>query len=320
MRKPFKIFTPKNEYILDVSSADLKKEAIRQKTSVNFRWVKKASAITLSALIIGLTLTSGFLVSNAVAAPAQADILEDIICSKEDSTYGFLGGKSGVMDYAMQLSGALGTTTLLPIATPNDPDAKLTAYEKYTPFSPNFDYWVGIYDEGEDTRTFKGTGGNADGIGTDIQGPAVTVNNAQQSPLYSHGWGDCTNVGKSGGTIFANAIFFTPKVLVGVSAEVFGYAYTSSITNEDSPLYPLAEAVENLILGENGSGGLKDTLYLPFLTPLIMIGAISLLYVGIIKRSSTEAFQAAIWMVLAGVLGLLFLSKPLLVPTALLML
>ena len=319
-----KLFPSRSEYILDVSTTNVTRDLKRKRAAKGSSVARKIGALALILSIGGLGAVTSFLAVNATAPKAQAfDIGVDLFCKKNDDSnpYAYLGGMSGTMDAVIQGTELAGNGSpseqgLFPIVEPGDGVGK-TAYEKYTPFAPAFDYWVGVYDGGnkDDDTKFYGTGGLANGTAV-VQGPETTVKNEANSPLYSHNGGDCIALGKQFGVAFSNFIFFGPKVVIAASAELFGFAYTSSITNKDSPLYDVGQAVEQLIVGHAGTQGLKDALYLPFLTPIIMIGALSLLYVGIIKRQSTAAFQSAIWMVAAGIAGLLFVSKPLFIPEA----
>lgn len=313
-----KPFAPKSQYILDVSTLGVARTLNRKKFSKNFRWVKKAVTSLLLVVLLSLTLVSAFFAFVSTSGSAKAGA-EDLVCAHSDSTHGYLGGESGTIALtiaASQMNGTAGEG-LIPITQPKA-GSRLTAYEKYTPFLPVFDYWVGVYDNGDDSVPFKGTGGHADGTSTapSAQGQPVQVTNAKESPLFSHGALDCIGLGKIWGTQFANFIFGGPKVVTASSAELFGFAYNTSITDPTSPLYPLAQAAKALIVGSNGNDGLVSVLYLPFLVPMIMIGAIFLLYVGIVKHSAINAFQSAAWMVGAAIGGVLFLNQPMLIPQA----
>jgi hypothetical protein len=312
------LFAPKSRYILDVSTSGVEKKLKKQKASKNLNWLKRVAGGALIATVLVLTGAAGFLTNTATAPSAHADdwVMQIVCANNTDQPYGYLGGSSSDMNQLMQAASIVGNP-IVPIVQPAAGSPE-TAYEKYTPFLPMFDYWIGVSDGGSGTQTFTGTGGHADGtlaVPGVTEGTPIEVQNPTESPLFSHQAGDCIDIGKTWGSQFANFLFMGPKVLVAGSAELFGFAYTSSITDKASPLYGIGQAITQLIVGHNGSPGLKDVLYLPFLTPIVMIGAISLLYIGIVKRSSTQAFQGALWMVGAGIGGLLFINQPMLIPT-----
>jgi hypothetical protein len=61
---------------------------------------------------------------------------------------------------------------------------------------------------------------------------------------------------------------------------------------------------------------LASTLYLPFLMPIVMIGALWMGWQGLVKRRSSEAVQGAVWMVAATFAGFIFLGQPKFIATA----
>lgn len=68
--------------------------------------------------------------------------------------------------------------------------------------------------------------------------------------------------------------------------------------------------VDAIINGSGGGQGLKDTLYLNFLTPIIVMGALWGGWQGLVKKRSTEAMQGGIWMIASACFALVFMAQP----------
>lgn len=317
-------FKPRSEYLLDISTGDAEKTLKKKKGNLlaDKSLFRRVASGGLAAAFLGLSLSSGFLTTMSTAPKASADWIGGVVCGasglNDNDTYAYLGGNTGAMrDLQAGVKFTPDNGGITPVDTKTVPEGgKKTAYEKYGAFSPSFTGWTGVYIDKKSTDVFKGTGGKAEGADTSKQGSQKTIENANTVPLFSHNAGDCF-----GGTQimagFANFVFLVPQTTSWISAELFGFAYSNTISNETSPINDIYDEIETIIVGDtNAPNGLKDTLYLPFLTPVVMIGAISLLYIGVIKRSSTTALQAGVWMVIAGIAGFMFVSKPLIIPNA----
>lgn len=315
-------FKPRSEYLLDISTGDAEKTLKKKKGNLlaGKSIFKRVASGSLAAAFLGLSLSSGFLTTMSTAPKASADWIGGVVCGaaglNDNSTYAYLGGNTGdMLDRQAGVKFTPDNGGITPVAQPAK-DGKKTAYETYGAFSPSFTGWAGVYVDKDTSDVFKGTGGKAAGTDTSKQGSSEKVANANTVPLFSHNAGDCF-----GGTQImanlANFVFLVPQTTSWISAELFGFAYSNTISNVTSPIHDIYDEIETIIVGDtNTPNGLKDTLYLPFLTPVVMIGAISLLYIGVIKRSSTTALQAGVWMVIAGIAGFMFVSKPLIIPNA----
>lgn len=197
-------------------------------------------------------------------------------------------------------------------------EGQKTALEVYGYYDPNFTAWNGVKvkaQDNDDKMTFYGTGGGqglAGNGGKDkVYGKALTINTASQSAIYSASAFDCINLPGNINAQIGNVILSLIKFPVAITGEVYGWATNATLTDADSPLKPVADAVNKMIVGEGSQKGLKDLLFLDFLTPMVLLAAIWFIFNGIIKRRSIETAQGAIWMIAAACGALLFLSNPL---------
>lgn len=316
---PFRNRKPSSGYILNVSTVGIAQQARVQRVTDWLTPARKLLVILMVAAITGLGLLSGFMATTSTTATvAAAGPLEDFICfnkANDDNQYQGLAGQTRTMYATMT-----GSPTANPFKPPQNSAGIKTAYTLFGEnFYPVFDSWDGYYTN--DDEKFFGTGGSAsfskyeDGQ----KGPLTELNKdvVKKIPLYSHDGLQCTGLDRNVGNSFANAVFMIPKSIVVATASLYDFAFNAAnISDSASPFNPLVRAVSDIITGNGESKGLKDTLFLPFLSPIIVIGAISLFWVGIVKRSSIAAFQAAIWMIGAATAGILFVNQPMLLPTA----
>lgn len=316
---PFRNRKPSSGYILNVSTVGIAQQARVQRVTDWLTPARKLLVILMVAAITGLGLISGFMATTSTTATvATAGPLEDFICfnkANDDNQYQGLGGQTNTMFATMT-----GSPVTNPFKPPQNSAGIKTAYTLFGEnYYPVFDSWDGYYTN--DDEKFFGTGGNAsfnkyeDGQ----KGPLTELNKdvVKKIPLYTHDGLQCTGIERNTGNAFANAVFMIPKGIVVATASLYDFAFNAAnISDSASPFNPLVTAVSNIITGTGDSKGLKDTLFLPFLSPIIVIGAISLFWVGIVKRSSIAAFQAAIWMIGAATAGILFVNQPMLLPTA----
>jgi hypothetical protein len=259
-------------------------------------------------------------------------------------------GVSTSMQGARSGSGGVAGDNSIIISDPTQNDITLnangkklqkTAYELFGATTPVFDSWYGAYDhENDDNTYFYGTGGNAyvkttsatatDGTDNKAVSQSIASNpdNALgaktqilgakkgSETLLSHGAGDCISLAKSFGVGFSNLVFMMAKGFVGLTNSVYDWAISLSNDDPRNPIYQATNAAENLIVGTGHKDGLKDQLYLDFLPPILMIGAIGLFYSGVVRGRSRSAFSSALWMILATLMGFLFVTKPMIVPDA----
>jgi hypothetical protein len=314
----------RDNYLLEIEApTSNRKNTKKSRVKGGFSLARKAMTVSLLALIFGGTLAGGMVLNTGTAsetASADADIFDppSILCVMKDDAQAYLGGSNSVVKSGWtQEKGGDPSKAIVPITSgpknaDGSPGARWTALEQYGYFAPTYSTWQGMYvgDE-EDEWPYIGTGG---GGKLDSYGSIVVIENAKNSPMFSQNMFDCPGTWNAINTSIANAISFLPKMAIGISGEVYQIANTVTLSDEDSKLKPIADAVEQMIVGGGGQKGLKDVLFLDFLTPIIMLGAVSLFYTGIVKRSSLQAGQAALWMIGAAIAGIIFLTNPLLVP------
>jgi len=304
----------RNNYILEiVDDVRLARTIKKSRIKGGYSRARKIVAVFVMAFIIGVSALSGFMATSTnVSSGANADFsifnANSWGCVLQDDPKAYLGGTNSIIDSAWKKTVGNGPAGDLLNVAPT-PDGKAgTALEKYGYFAPTYTTWQGMNVNGTSNTTvqFIGTGGTGDGYGS-----VVNIDNPTRSNFFSQSAGDCWNVGGSVNVGVANAIASLPKFMVAVSGEAYDYSSTITLTDKASPLYSIGQGVQTIILGSNGKPGLKDILFLDFLTPIVIVAAIGLIWTGLIKRSSLQAAQGALWMVGAAIAGILFLLAPL---------
>lgn len=174
-------------------------------------------------------------------------------------------------------------------------EGKITAYEKYGMSGTVWTVWRGPIDSGSDSPPYE---------------TSVSNKYKSENPYFANGV--CVPAPEllTAGT--ANTMFLFAKVTVFVSNLVYQVAFEG----KDNAIGPLQEQISKIINPGDGQRGLKDTLYLEFLIPVIMLAALYLGYVGLIKRRSSEALSSGIWMIGSAITGLWLLINPMTIPNA----
>ena len=152
-----------------------------------------------------------------------------------------------------------------------------------------------------------GVGGTASGLANSPEAStAVTAYEWYGSSGLNWSWytEDCWNT-----TIFldadiSNQIFNGVKVVVVTSIAMFQWASSPTLMSDFS------KPLDCLVLGCNGAQGLKNSLFLGFLEPIIVLGALYMGWVGLGKKRTMEAAQSAIWMIATTIFALIFMSYP----------
>lgn len=319
--KLFNFLQPKEAtYLLEtVDENRVTRNSSKIKLKGGFTKTKKVLAGLALVLTFGATLTSATLVSTAASDPAHAfidDALRESFCVTQNKPLAPYGGSNEAVVRGLAPEGSLTIEENIINVSPGpqddngNPSGKWTALEEYGYFLPYYSNWNGGSPENNDTGFFAGTGGE----GQSGYGSLILIENARSNPFFSSSpIPDC--LGGLGGwnSGFANAIAWLPKVSVAITGEVYQWSFSTTLTNPDSPLYTVSQGIERVIVGDPSTGtrGLKDALFLDFLVPIIVIAAIGLMWTGIIKRSSIQAAQSALWMVGAAIAGIIFLTAPL---------
>ena len=330
LSKFFPALKPK-EYSVQILNDSTSQSAVKRiKRTRTGTPLKKIASLALVLSFIGGGLVSATAATAVTAEQAQANIFADMVCIKsgDDSgawngganRYGPIGGRA---QYSMD---NVGKKTAPSDAAyggragdwgSNAPEGgkALTAYEKYGMLYPVYDSWVPVYTEKADKITIKqidshsptGTYSTADGKLTTKDGNELE---AGASPLTTSDIGACMAFMPAVSAGIANMIAVLPRFVMGASIELYSTAYGSSLSQPDSVLYGIGKAIDKFI---TQSGGLKDTLFIGFMMPLLMIGAAVVGWAGIVKKKTTEALQSTLWMVIAIALGSVFLAQPSLV-------
>lgn len=258
----------------------------------------KMGAAFIALMIAGLMLLGN--ISTAPAATAggwgMLDGLKDVIC-------GTAYFNSEPDDRG------LGANTADPKLGMDPTKVKLTGYEKYGMAGMTWTVWIGPVKHGE----IEGDGSVAGkqlvamGGGKDSLNKWANIKDGTEN-TYSTFYNtkeQCAPIGDVGPTAVGNFLLSVTSWIVHISNLLFQTATETS----SSVLLTLSPTVVAIV------GKLKDALYLEFLAPVLMIGALFLAWKGLVKRSSTEAGTAALWMLGATVAGFAILANPMFLPS-----
>lgn len=259
----------------------------------------------VSALVAAFMLVSVVFVGVMSSAPsAEAGWVEDgwneLMCGDGAPHYG------------------VGERTIM---TTNTGDAHTqnfaTPYEKYGMSGLRFTTWIGFSpNEGDISADEHGGKGSSVGIinnagGTSKDSGLTQWESATQKDIRSHS--GLYNIKKECST--GNNRVITSEIgqmfLEGAKATSWfsGLSYRATAETSSS-IYTLLEGpVESIVTN------MKDKFYFNYLTPMIMIGALWMAYVGLVKRRSTEFLSGLIWTIAALAASVVIMSKPMLVPT-----
>lgn len=323
-------------YALRIRSPRTSKQLLRQqaKSRKKQQLTRLVTGLLLAATFMSF-LIAAFTATAATSQQARANVISDLVCvSVSDGSdagsftkseqFKALGGSTAPMREVLP-----GTkkhpTNLNALLIPNSAGAvtnlpkkyTLTALERYGAANPQFSSWTpGFKDSG--SFTFHGVAASdagvaQDGSGTVSLGTAAGSEELQagSSKLFTSNPVACTNLSGEITSYIANMISVPARLLVTATAEVFTSTLGQGITDEDSVLHPLVQVVDTLITGK---GGLRDTLFVPFLSPVILLGAVWVGYMGIVKRAAVVALKGTGWMIAAVAMGTVFLAQPSLVP------
>lgn len=254
----------------------------------------KASAALIALMITGLMLLGS--VSAAPAANAgdwgPMNGLRDMICGTAYFN-------------AEPDDRGLGPNTADPKLMDTS-KTKLTGYEKYGMAGMTWTVWLGAEDHGQ----LKGEGDVAGKQLVGMGGGSGSLDNwatgdAKDYTSFYNTKAECSPMGDVGPTAVGNFLMSVTSWIVHVSNLLFQTATETS----SSVLLTLSPTIIAIVTK------LKDALYLEFLAPVLMMGALFLAWKGLVKRSSTEAGTAAIWMLGATVAGFAILANPLFLPS-----
>ena len=115
----------------------------------------------------------------------------------------------------------------------------------------------------------------------------------------------CLNIVGTVGNLVANVIFLIDRTAAGFAATLYGW-----IMSRDA-FTPFLHTINTFFVGNGGSNsGLINTLFLKYLTPIVLAGALLMGWQGLVKKRSSQAIQSAIWMLGSASVSLVFLLHP----------
>lgn len=256
----------------------------------------------ISTLMVALFSVLAFLGAIVAATPAQADFISDgfknAFCSQGLFNYNlstkFLGPNTGDHKVTQQ---------------------NITPYEKYGSAGLNYTVWLGperaqgLDKEGE----FGGVSivnfaGGKDASEIDDWGNGIADAGDNQSTKVLSGFYNkdqtCVPFVDIISTDVANTLLNTTGEVINITNLVYQTAYEAS-SNIIVWLEPVVKSVV---------GTLKDAVFFAFLTPVIMISALWMAWVGLVKRQSTQMAQGAMWMIGASVASVALMTNPMWLP------
>ncbi len=129
-----------------------------------------------------------------------------------------------------------------------------------------------------------------------LAGLGWRVNNNEAFIPYS----DCgfTSFGWSATSLVSNLIWST-AVNLGAGV-ILIYSFSTAPNFMNVFLQPLNQVLTSA----------KDSLFLPFLIPMVMLAALWIAWVGLVKKRSSESVQGVIWVLCAASLSIIFLTYP----------
>ena len=316
------------EYSIQVLSDTTSKAAAKRVKHNRFSsFMKTAVSLGVVVAAVGGGVVSAGAATAVTSSNAKADILTDLICIDGNSDdagkwdagsnrYANMGGQSTMT--MEKITASTKSSNVAVFGFPEDswgPNERyVTAYEKYGLEFPKFDSWKPVYADEE--YTFKGV--SAAGNGTYSDGGTIPTSSLATAVAVQPGASkltttnalSCTAILPSVESGIANILTTPSRFITAIALEIYGASFGTSISQEGSILYPIGQAIDAMITNQ---GGLRDTLFVPFMIPLITMGAMWVAYVGIVKRRAAAAVQSVVWMVAAIAAGTVFLAQPTLI-------
>lgn len=102
----------------------------------------------------------------------------------------------------------------------------------------------------------------------------------------------------------ADQVWTVSRVITGFTISIFQWATNPSLMDQFS------EPLDCMVAGCEGNKGLKDILFLNYLLPIVMLGAVWGAWNGLVKKRTTETMQGGLWMIGAASFALIFMSHP----------
>lgn len=262
---------------------------------------RRSVSVFMALIIVAFTALASLSAAPSAQANPFTDPMKDMFCSTayfnaepEDRGIG-----PDTAKYLVKKDGSVVTPGDNGVAIP------ITAYEKYGMAGMSWTVWSGVEEQGhlDGAGKFAGrqlvnlAGGEKDNGGL---GNWASDTQPTDAPMFFNVNKECGMPMEVGTTAVANFMMNTTSWIVHISNMTFQAAYESS----SSVIDKLDPVITDIIKG------LKDALYLEFLTPIIMLGALWLGYKGLVKKQSTEMATGALWMVGAAIIGFALIANP----------
>ena len=104
--------------------------------------------------------------------------------------------------------------------------------------------------------------------------------------------------------MLANQTFMFSRLVTGVTIATFQWATDPAL------LEGFMDPLDCIIAGCGGGKGLMDTLFLTYLLPIIVFGAVWGAWNGLFKKRTMQTVQGGLWMFGATTFALIFLAQP----------
>lgn len=292
-------------YKVRVVSTDNKKvNSLTVPASKGKRILRNVANKAISAVMIALFSILAFLGALVAATPAQADFISDgfknAFCSQ------------GMFNYHPSTK-LMGPNT----GDHTSNNQNLTPYEKYGSAGLNYTVWLGperqqgLDKEGQfggvSVVNFAGgkdaTSGSLDKWGDGFADAGDNQSTKVLSGFYNKDQ-TCVPFVDVVATDVANTLLNTTGEVINITNLVYQTAYEAS-SNIINWLKPVIESVV---------GTLKDAVFFAFLTPVIMVSALWMAWIGLVKRQSTQMAQGAMWMIGASVTAVALMTNPMWLP------
>lgn len=259
--------------------------------------LRRARRAVANSLIVVTIVVMGLLGGGGTAQIASAnwfeDALKSVVCGPEayfNEPEMYTSGPTGLGFSPSRYIGKI--KDLFNRGDPEFNKAPRTAYEKYGMSGATWTVYRGH--EKEDVLKESGNYGGLSGEAKD---------RLHKDPT-------CVPFIEVLSTFAANQMFNVSKMLTAIGTATYSAAYDAKIMDD------FTTAIAGVIEGSNGNNGLRNALYLEFLGLMLMLGALYLAWVGLVKRQSSTAGSAALWMVGSVIVGSLIIYNPTIIPRA----
>jgi hypothetical protein len=147
------------------------------------------------------------------------------------------------------------------------------------------------------------------------------ANYKADSEFWAQNNGGCIKPMWHFNSVVATSLVNGASMISGLNGMIFDTAIRSG--EKEGALATLSNTVERVITGHDSNNvstatgkGLRDTLFINFLVPVIMCAAAFILFKTLISRKFTEALHDVMWLVGSLIVGVLILSNPMVIPRA----